>query len=130
MTSKAAETLAQAIEQDIEAQEAGRYEDIGIRWDDVYSENSQTQGANDPIFSLAIRFWDDWGDAANHEWLYHEPMVKEDWPRVAREIVACLRSGTYPEDETIVQRFMPRPTVGVKVRLKRWFEKLRGGNEV
>lgn len=50
-------------------------------------------------------FWDGWIDARNHDWLYYEGIDKEDWPRHARAVAACLRSGRTPEDSTLRKHF-------------------------
>jgi len=123
MSSEAAEFVAQALEQDAEAHEAGRFNDIAKRWDDVYGKLLPIQDTSEPIFAMAMRFWDDWKDASNHKWMYHKPMKQTDWPRVARVIAACLRSGTLPEEKIILDLFMPKPKKGLIDRIKSWYGK-------
>ncbi len=74
MNNEAAEILANALVQDAQAQDAGRINDIGLRWDDVYAEILPFQDTSEPILAISMRFWDNWGDASIHEWQYHEPI--------------------------------------------------------
>jgi len=121
MVNEAAEILACALEQDAQAQEAGNINDIGLRWDDIYAEILPIQDTAEPIFAMAMRFWDDWGDASKHEWKYHEPITKEQWPIFARELATCLRTETMPENQIINENFTPMPTVSILERIKKWF---------
>ncbi len=121
MNLEATEILARALEADIETQELGNHLEIGEKWDDVYAELLPIEEEiNNPIYSLAFRFWDDWGDASNHNWLYHEPVTKEQWPVYAREIVSSLRACKLPESATIIEIFLPKPKAGLIQKLKLW----------
>jgi hypothetical protein len=121
MNPGAADMLADALEEDIRAQEQGRFIEIGEKWDDVYAELLPIEDDIDnPIYSLAFRFWDDWGDASKHDWLYHEPISKEQWPIYAKEIAASLRDGILPESVIIAEEILPKPKVGLIQKLKQW----------
>ncbi len=121
MNLEASEILARALEEDIKTQELGNPLEIGEKWDDVYGELLPIEDdISNPIYSLAFRFWDDWGDASNHNWLYHEPTTKEQWPVYAREIASCLRACKLPESTTIIELFLPKPKVGIIQKLKLW----------
>ncbi len=124
MTTEAAEILADALEQDAQAQEAGKVDAIGLRWDDVYAEILPIQDTSEPIFAMAMRFWDDWCDASSHEWRYHEPITNEQWPQLARELANCLRAGSMPTNQIIIESFTPKPRVGILRRLKKWVRHL------
>lgn len=107
--SKSAEILAAALERDADAQDRGEFGELGKRWADVRSEIVPINEIPNPLFYLAMRFWDDWGDTARHEWQYHEPFEQPDWPRMARDIANHVRAGTLPEDELVIKHFLPKP---------------------
>ena len=119
MTNEAAEILANALEQDASAQMALNWQRIGLRWDDVAKilENHDT---SEPIFAMAMQFWEDWGDASNHDWQYHT-ITCEQWPQLARELASCLRNGSMPTNPIIIENYTPKPKVGFLQRLKQWF---------
>lgn len=108
MSSEAAEILAQALELDAAAQESGELENIGMRYDDVLNEILPIDDIPDSIFNMAFAFWGDWLDAKNHNWFHHEPMTKDDWPRVARVMAQSVRDFEIPSDP-VVQRLFLRP---------------------
>lgn len=118
MPSEAADILAKALEDDAAAHEAGQYSSIGERYDDVYGEILPIDDIPGPLSALAFRFWDDWCDASQHDWMYHEPIRKEDWPLIARTIAKCLRSGELPTDPLILREFTPEPRLSFVQRLK------------
>ena len=114
------ETLIQALEADIEAHKNGEYMDIASRWDEVYSEIlSKDNEIREDLLGLTLNFWDDWGDAANHEWQYHSPFEESDWPDIAQTIVVHLRNNTIPEDRLILEHFLPRPRKSIWERITR-----------
>ena len=121
MTSESAEILARALEHDADTQEKNKTSEIGNRYDDVYSQILPINEIPEDLFGLAMRFWDDWVDASNHEWKYHEPLVESDWPRIARTIAAHLRDGTLPRDELILEQFLPKPKKPMLQRIKNLF---------
>jgi len=120
--SEAAEILAKALEVDALAHEAGQFANIGMRYDPVLGEILPINDIPEQLFGLAFGFWDCWLDAANHDWLHHEPMSKADWPNVARVISQCLRAGALPTDPMILNQFLPKPpSPSLLQRLKQWF---------
>ena len=121
MNPEAAEILASALEGDVRTQVEGDPIEIGEKWDDIYAELLPIEDDIDnPIYALAFRFWGDWGDASNHNWLYHEPTTEDQWPIYAREIAASLRAGIMPESPIITDMFLPKPKVSLIQRLKLW----------
>ncbi|HEB54832.1 MAG TPA: hypothetical protein ENI98_00725 [Gammaproteobacteria bacterium] len=119
MKNEAAEILAKALEEDAIAQESGNIDDIGLRWDDVYAEILPLQDVSEPIFAMAMQFWDGWVDASNHEWQYHKPVKKEQWPIFARELADCLRSGTMPANQMLIDVFSPGRRTIISKRIKK-----------
>lgn len=124
ISSEAAEILASALERDAEDHERGKFENIGMRYDDVENEILPLQDTSEPVFALALRFWEDWCDAANHEWKFHKPIEQADWPRMARLIAASLKEGILPTDQLVLEEFLPRPKVPFAMRITYWLSKL------
>ena len=119
--SKAGEILAKALEADASAQDRGEYSEIGMKYDEILCEVLPINDIPSDLFALAMNFWDDWCDAANHEWRYHEPCVERDWPRLARTIASHLRESTLPNDQSIIESFTPKPKLSLLARLGRMF---------
>ena len=44
------------------------------------------------VFRRVVEFIDDWLDASNHNWMYHDPMQREDWSVAAKQIAKSLSS--------------------------------------
>ncbi|MDH3377754.1 MAG: hypothetical protein OEQ39_12465 [Gammaproteobacteria bacterium] len=123
MTSESAEILAAALEADADAQERGETDNIGMKWDDVYGQILPINEIPDELFGLAMRFWDDWGDASRHDWQYHDPFEKEDWPMMSRKIAMHVRAGTLLTDDTILAHFKSKPSRPLMERLRSWFHR-------
>jgi len=122
MNKEAAEIFATALENDANDQDEGRYENIGMKWDDIYAQILPIEeDINVPIYNMAFRFWDDWCDTSNHEWQYHEPITKKQWPQFARELAQCLRTGRMPTNLIIIEKFTPKPKIGLWQRIKQRF---------
>ena len=122
MNKEAAEILALALEKDATDHESGQYHKIGLNWDDVYGQLLPIENDGQPIYGLALNSWDDWCDAANHEWQYHEPINSYDLPILAREIANSFRSGTLPDSPTIINNFMPKLRERLVDKIKKWFK--------
>lgn len=123
MNKEAAKLFANALESDADDHDAGRYENIGMKWDDIYAQILPIEDdINNPIYGIAFRFWDDWCDASSHEWQYHEPIKKEQWSILARELAQSLKTGLIPQNQVIIENFKPKPKVGLIKRLKKVFK--------
>lgn len=121
MKTEAVEILAKALEADIATQAQGDSLVIGEKWDEVYAQLLPIEDDIDnPIYKVAFQFWDDWGDASNHDWRYHEPTTKEQWPLYAKAIAESLRSGKLSEETAIINQFSPKPKVNLIQRIKQW----------
>ena len=108
MNKEATELLASALEKDANDQDLGQIENLGMQWDNVYGQILSIDEINQPLYNLAFRFWDDWADAANHEWKYYEPIKEAEWPSIAREIACSLRSQVLPTNPLIIEKFQPK----------------------
>jgi len=123
MNKEATEILATAIEKDALNHESGKYSKIGLSWDEVYGQLLPIEDIDQPMYGIAFRFWDDWCDAANHNWQYHKPIKSNEWPNLAREIAADLRSGIVSTNPIIIDNFKQKPKQNIIKRIKAWLSR-------
>jgi hypothetical protein len=122
MNNEASNIVATALEIDANKHDAGEYQEIGSCWDNIYAEILPIEeDISSPLYNMTFRFWDDWGDAANHNWQYHKPIKKEQWPLFARELAVCLRTQTMTTNIVLLNSFMPKPKLSLLERIKKWF---------
>ena len=107
---EANEIVAAALLRGVEVQAAGYLDQISEIYDDVYGQILPLVDEFPPTLGLAFRFWECWGDTANHDWQFYG-FAAEDWPRMAQEIAAALQQGVEVTDPTLVERFAPRRTL-------------------
>jgi hypothetical protein len=74
-----------------DAHEAGDFRAIEREFDAFEASLTQDASAIAHDVLLAFGFWDAWTDSSNHDWKYHEPIRRDDWPHLAREIAESLR---------------------------------------
>ena len=123
MNKEASEIFSNALESDANDHDAVLYENIGMKWDEIYSLLLPIEDdINNPIYDISFRFWDEWCDASTHEWQYHEPIKKEQWPNLARELAQCLKTGAIPSNKIIIENFTPKPKISLFTRLKNVFK--------
>ena len=123
----AADYFVRHLERDIEAHEAGRYDEIGLAFDDapdwaLGEENDQEDAHR---LGTAYSFWDQWIDARNHDWRYYPDIKQEDWPIIARQICWGLRERWELEriaDNAVFNLPPASPRVSLWTRVKRLFK--------
>ena len=57
---------------------------------------------------VALEFWGGWIDSRNHDWQYYDGIGADDWPRLARKIVADLEADREITDGVVLARFVFR----------------------
>jgi len=116
--SEAHTIVADALEEEAALQESGAIERLGDAYDPTYARVIAIDPDYSEAIAFAFTFWDQWTDAANHHWHYHEPVTEGDWPRFAREIASAVRRGHVPDNEFLVDqvRLKPRRTFGQWLR--------------
>ena len=114
----ALQTLINAIETDIRAYESGNFENIAMRYDDVLGELLPFRDKNE-VVTIALEFWDCWGDASRHNWRHYEGIDQNDWPSLAGSILDSLRANRMPDSQLIIEHFGPRARTSL-------FERFRG----
>jgi len=124
--AEADEILAAALLADAEAHNAGRYEEVAERYDEI---EGKLQCLTQRRFAIALNFWDSWADARNHDWNYYPGITQFDWSKLASEIANSLRNGSDPINPVIVERFAPENLRPLRVRLLERVKQWRGGSE-
>ena len=89
---QAKDQVISALKKSIEAQNAGRLDDIEAGYEELDFGLPRNSGPEFQKLFDAFGFWDCWIDARNHSWQIYEGLQEEDWPRLATLIVADLES--------------------------------------
>lgn len=118
----AKECLVSALLHDEVAHREGHYDEIGAHFDEVEGGfSSLLEPENHKLF-VVLSFWDGWIDARNHDWDYHEPITKADWPNLARQIVNDLNTDSELTNPIVIEKFdfaIPPFRPNIWQRLKR-----------
>jgi CheY-like chemotaxis protein len=98
-------SLVGELVKDAMAHEAGRYDEIGRRFDGI--EREFPRGAAPQLTRLrtALAFWDGWIDARNREWPAGGTIDKVEWPMLARRIASDLAQDAEISDARVGARF-------------------------
>jgi hypothetical protein len=118
MTSKAAEILANALEKDVEAFNAGDVNEVGMRIDAVLNEVRPMNNIPKPIFKLALQFWKEWALFSRESSRHKAFVTNTDWPIMAHTIAQHVRLGTLPNDKLIIDNFVRKPPIRSWLKLK------------
>jgi len=116
---EAARVIAAALRQDAAAQDAGDFESIAKRYDDVYAEVLAVSSEYPDTVATGFTFWDWWADARNHDWQYYEGIERDDWSRLARHVADSIEAGLPISDPMLVRHFERARRPGPFTRLKR-----------
>lgn len=88
--------MAECLEKDIARHKAGKFQEIGK---DMPLVDGQIR-SNRPY--VAMCFWECWCDDAGHGFVVHyDPIQKDDWPKHAEYVIACLKEGRDCEDLSV-----------------------------
>jgi len=116
---EAARIVASALRQDAKAHEAGNFEAIAARYDDVYAEVLPLCEDLPGMIATGFTFWDWWSDARNHAWQYYEGITREDWPRLARHVADAVEAGSPITDPVLMRHFERAARPGLVRRLRK-----------
>jgi len=117
----ARDAIVSALLRDAAAHEAGHYREIGGAYDELDGTVPREDDPDLRGLFIALRFWDSWIDARNHNWLYYEPIREEDWPKLARAVARDLANGWTITDPTVLSHFDPPLRNSLWQRLKTLF---------
>jgi hypothetical protein len=97
--------LIAGLECDAIAHTEGRFADIGKGFDSYDIGLPRGAGPEFDKLHVALNFWDGWIDARNHMWLYYEPIVQADWPKLAKSIVEDIVEDRNLTNPLVIQHF-------------------------
>ena len=92
-----------ALRRAVAAHESGLFSNIENDFDDMDGRLPREAGPEFDKLLVALRFWDCWIDASNHDWQYYKGMTKDDWPRTARRVITDLEAEREISDEAILR---------------------------
>ena len=90
---------------DATAHDAGRFDEVGRRFD---SFEHHFPASDDPSIAelrIALLFWDAWIDARNHGWQTTAGIQPAEWPILARDVATDLRAGRAVQNPRVRQQF-------------------------
>ncbi|MCY4263520.1 MAG: hypothetical protein OXE78_01520 [Gammaproteobacteria bacterium] len=106
MASKAADILANWLEQDAEAFERNLLKDLTERLKSIQQEVVPINDIPRPTFKLAMSFLKEWDLALRKGEEYFGSIQMRDWPVMARTIAENVRKGSLPNDQLILDNFV------------------------
>jgi hypothetical protein len=114
--------LVEQLLNDALAHEVGRFEDIGSGFDDIEAALADNQTAEFHRLRVVKEFWDGWIDARNHDWRFYEPLARDDWPVLAREVAADLQADRDIENPKVLAMMQDPPPL--RNHLRDWLMRL------
>jgi uncharacterized membrane protein YeaQ/YmgE (transglycosylase-associated protein family) len=98
-------SLVAELLKDAAAHEAGRFDEVGRRFEGV--ERDLPRGTAPALTKLrvALAFWDGWIDARDHGWQAGGDIPKGEWPMLARRIASDLSADSDISDARVGARF-------------------------
>jgi hypothetical protein len=123
--STARDSLVAALRNDAAAHEAGRFDEVGRRFDGI--ERDLPRGSAPALARLrvALAFWDGWIDARDHGWLGGGNIPKGEWPMLARRIASELSDDRDISDARVGERFDASVGGSLGGRMETLAERLR-----
>src|SRR5262245_12180527 len=113
MPTEANEIMASALEDAAAAQEQGERLRVGEAYNRISAQIVEADSRYDDAVAFALTFWDEWADAANHDWRYHDTLSPADWPRFARQVAhEVRRAGFNPAVLSFLRSAFPRNRKG------------------
>ena len=101
---EARDALVTQLAQDVAAHEAGQYDAVGRRFDAVEHRFPSGTAPELGRLHIALTFWDGWVHARNHGWP-PGPIAEDEWPILAREVIADLRADRDLTSKKVLQHF-------------------------
>ena len=100
----ARDTLIQQLQADARAHRAGRYDEIGRRFDRLEHEFPTGTDTELAKLHIALAFWDGWIDARNNGWP-RGPIQLDEWPELADRVAEDLAADREISSELVLARF-------------------------
>ena len=121
---EARQAFIEELRRDVDAHEAGRYEEVGAGFDGIDAGLPRDEGPEFDKLFVALNFWDGWIDSRNHDWRYYEGITQRDWPVLARRIIKSLEADEEIREPIVLSHFDLRAREYSKGPIKRLFERL------
>ena len=114
----ARDSLVEQLLGDAAAHEAGRYDEIGRRFDSIEREFPRGGAPELTRLRVALIFWDGWIDARNRGWQSPQSIGTDEWPRLARGVAADLVGDREITSALVRARFdsSAHPSLGDRVQ--------------
>jgi hypothetical protein len=100
----ARDTLIEQLRADAAAHRAGRYDEIGRRFDRLEHQFPTGTAPELGKLHVALAFWDGWIDARNNGW-QRGPIALQDWPALAEDVAADLAADRDISSPLVLSRF-------------------------
>lgn len=100
--------LARHLLRNAEAQEAGSWSYLDKGYEEIARRIPREGYPEIETILIALDFWKAWIEASRSGWRHPTSTDEQDWPRLARGIVAALESDREVDDPLILARFGPR----------------------
>jgi hypothetical protein len=100
----ARDTLIEQLRADAAAHRAGRYDEIGRRFDRLEHQFPVGTAPELAKLHIALAFWDGWIDARNNGW-QRGPIALDEWPALADEVAADLAADRDITSPLVLSRF-------------------------
>ena len=100
--------LARHLLRNAEAHEAGSWSYLDKGYEEIERGIPREGHPEIETILVAIDFWAAWIEASRGNRERPGPIGREDWPRLARRIVAALESDLEIDDSEILNEFGPR----------------------
>jgi hypothetical protein len=97
-----------AVRAEAVAQERGRADEVGAAFDEFDRNLPRDSGPEFDKLHVALRFWDEWRYARDHDWRTPVPARRDEWPQLARCIADALESDEDITDPAVLFRFEAR----------------------
>ena len=121
------DSLVGELLRDAAAHEAGRYDEIGRRFDRIESELPRGAAPQLTRLRVALSFWDGWIDARDRGWQGGGDIDKGEWPMLARRIASDLSQDHEVSDARVGARFDAAGAGVIGERVQALAARLRAG---
>lgn len=76
----------------------GNFENLELGFEELEDNINRSDDSHLKIYFLALSFWDSWIDASENDWQYYEPLTKDDWPKLAEQILKAVQDNKMMTD--------------------------------
>lgn len=103
--ASARDAIAEHLRRDAAAHDAGRFDEIGRRFDALEHAFPRGSDAGLAKLRIAMIFWDAWIEARNLGWQGTKGIQPGEWPVLARGVADDLAADREISDDRVLERF-------------------------